>query len=663
MKARYFKLNRFLLALSVALGLASSTALADDPTQAKPDDLSSLDLKSLLDMKVITASKFSEKLSDAPGIISVVTQDELVRFGGVTLREVLERVPGLMGTSAYFTDRSIVAIRGDQTKINGGHILFLINGRPIREILEGGIVSDLLESFPVNALEKIEVVKGPGSVLYGSNAFSGVVNLITKKADTNDLVVSAFGGERGGKGGSGQVMFKRGDLDIFGAAQFHEKPDWTTSYRYHDPLNGDPFAGPALQDVTIHDRSSGSYLGVNYKGLSFMSAFTEWHTPSFVRGNVGTDRWRRGFADLGYSRKVSNHWDTSFNLTYSRTMFSNPGYPDIGRDSHEVVAEWSNAVTLTGRDQLIFGALFNHIQGSETYYGLGFPIPISGGDPSTEATYAQLDHKLLSTVHLVGGLQYNKIDNVRGAILPRAGVIWNPSARTTVKALYSKAFRAPSINETTLNHPGLEGTPGLLPEKVGTLDIGLTYQGNKFQAGVNYFYSNQTDSITIDASRARWKYVNLGEATFQGVELDGKYYLNKSLFFTGSMLYQTNHDGVGNQNITPIANLGGKAGVSYKSGGLIASVFGTTQGAISGYTNTVNPQPAAFALLNSHLRYDISRFLGRRDKEGIALFVHGDNLTNQPVWLPDWGSGSGDTIPAMRGRTVYFGVELALKRE
>src|SRR6185295_16486188 len=115
--------------------------------------LDHLDLESLFNLKVTTASKFLQNLSDAPGVLSIVSKDELRRFGGTTLREVLERVPGLAGTTAYFTDRSLVAARGDQTKINGGHILYLVNGRPTREILEGGIVSDLLESFPINALE------------------------------------------------------------------------------------------------------------------------------------------------------------------------------------------------------------------------------------------------------------------------------------------------------------------------------------------------------------------------------------------------------------------------------------------------------------------------------------------------------------------------------
>ena len=106
-------------------------------------------------------------------------------------------MPGLTVSSQYFTDRSLIAARGDQTGTTGGHILFLINGRPTREVMEGGIISDLLESFPVAALDHIEIIEGPGSVLYGSNAFAAVINLITLKAVKNEGSAEALGGAGG----------------------------------------------------------------------------------------------------------------------------------------------------------------------------------------------------------------------------------------------------------------------------------------------------------------------------------------------------------------------------------------------------------------------------------------------------------------------------------
>lgn len=191
------KLNRQFLTNSVfALWIAAAPLRAGqrgpEPSPEPPEstDLTGLDLTQLSDLKVTTASKFSETVSEAPGMISVVSQDEIRRFGAMTVREILERVPGLTGTTAYFTDRSLIAARGDQTKIDGGHLLILINGRPTREILEGGIVSDLLESFPVAAPERIEVIKGPGSVLYGSNAYSAVINLITSHWVNDDIRLS-----------------------------------------------------------------------------------------------------------------------------------------------------------------------------------------------------------------------------------------------------------------------------------------------------------------------------------------------------------------------------------------------------------------------------------------------------------------------------------------
>jgi outer membrane receptor protein involved in Fe transport len=355
----------------------------------------------------------------------------------------------------------------------------------------------------------------------------------------------------------------------------------------------------------------------------------------------------------------------SFNATYTRNTFDNFGYPSIGRDSQELLLEWTNSITLSNRDRLTVGALFNHVEGQETYFGIDPPIQISDGSRPGGAFYAQWDHQLTGTVKLVGGFQVNKIDDIGLNVVPRIGVIWNPTSHFGVKALYGGAFRAPSINETMLNHPGLQGNPNLKPEKVGTLDLSVSYQANRFQGALTYFHSRQTDSIVVDTTPLRWKYENLGEATFQGFELEGNYYLRKSFFLTGSVSYQANHDGNGISNITPIPNVGVKGGLSYRAeNGLTLSLFDNYQGVLRGFTAaTVNPGLSAYHMLSSNIRYDLSRFLGSKDKGGVALFAHAENLANYQVWLPDWGNNSGDTMPVNRGRTVYFGVEFSLGRE
>ena len=204
-------LNRLIMAIAATLLLTVTSGFSQQPTKdgkaqdPNAADAFSMDIDSLANTKVITASKFSENLSEAPSVMTVVSQDELKRFGGMTLGEILDRVAGLNLTSNPLTDRSVISIDGQQTRGDGGHVLFLINGRPIREVMEGGISTDLLESFPVNVLERIEVVKGPGSVLYGSDAVAGVINLVTKKASGDSVGFRSAGSAGGAVANSRQI--------------------------------------------------------------------------------------------------------------------------------------------------------------------------------------------------------------------------------------------------------------------------------------------------------------------------------------------------------------------------------------------------------------------------------------------------------------------------
>jgi outer membrane receptor for ferrienterochelin and colicins len=660
--------KRLVLVVSIVCGvcLVPMAASAQSPsrcsTGGQVSDLSTLDLEALLNTRIITASRFSEQESDAPGVISVVSRDEMRRFGGTTLRDVLERVPGLAGTTAYFTDRNMVAARGDQTKIDGGHILLLINGRPTREILEGGVISDVLESFPIDALDHIEVVRGPGSVLYGSNAFSAVVNLITKDVQDRGFAVSGAGGGGGAFATSGTASVTCGDVRVLASAQIHDRREWPTAFRIPLSLVGDPLAPPVPveQQVTINDRGTGAFFDVGYKGFSVMTSLSGFETSSFVRGSVSDNDWGRVFTDVGYAFRPRPGWNSSVNLTFTRTTLDVPGFPYIDRRAHETILEWTNSLKLRDRTQVSFGLLGNRIEGREVYEGIQPAITISEGSRRGAALYGQIAQYLGPRVSVVGGLQANKIGALALDVVPRSGVVLHVGSRVHVKALYSKAFRAPSINETRLNHPGLVGHPDNRPEKVGTFDLEWSYHGRRLQGSVGYFVSRHTDSIIVDTSGPRWLYRNLGEAMFKGGEGSAKYYVHPRVLVLGSMMYQTSRDGQGRTHVTPVSNLSAKAGISYQSNVLTASLFDSYQGDLDGFAGTVtptaNPNTSAYHLLSTRIRVDVSKLT--RASRGLALFVQGDNLTNKEVWHPDWGGNSGDTLPAYRGRSVLFGVEV-----
>jgi len=619
----------------------------------------SMDLDTLLNTKVTTASKFAENLSDAPSDISVVSKDELRRFGGITLLEILERVAGLSGSSAFFADRSIIAARGDQTRTDSGHVLILINGRPVREVIEGGVSTDILESFPVNLLERIEVIKGPGSALYGSDAYSGVINLITQTPEGTDFHASTSGGGAGQAEGSEEFHFERGGLQIVEGGQYHQMPLWDTVFQsFHVPSNL-----AYSQNATLRDDGEGAYLGVNYQGLSFMSSYTGVEEASFVRGIVGDVRTKRGFGDLGYSLRAMPKWEMTFNLTYTRTVLDAPAYPKAYRDGTEADLEWTNFVTFSATDRLTFGAVINHIQGTEMYYGVQPALMVENGKRWGSGFYVEQEHRLRDDLKLVGGLQANKIGSLALNVVPRAGILWNPASHLTMKALYGGAFRAPSLDETGLNHPGLKGNPDLVPETVGTLDLIMSYQSNRVLTSVDYFHSKENHLIFENGSTLPAVYYNLAApAMFQGIDSEVKCYFRRDWFLMGSVLYQANHDSA-ISNLSAIPSLGAKAGVSYTAkNGVDISLFDAYEGHIDGYAASVNPRPDAFHSVSVHARYDLTKHWLKNSAQGVALFLHGNDLLNNQVWLPALGTNSPNTIPVVRGRTLYFGIEVWQKQ-
>jgi outer membrane receptor for ferrienterochelin and colicins len=637
------------------------------------EELITMSLEDLLNMEVITVSKSAEKLSDAPGVISVITKQEMVMFGGTTLKDVLERVPSLIGSTVYMTDRSTIAPRGDQVLASSSHVLVLINGRPVRESLEGGIKSEIYESFPINIIEQIEVIRGPGSVLYGSNAFSAVINLITEQAKENSATVSGLTGVDGEYGSSGKVLLTAGDFSVTAGGKYLKKADWETNFKYQNYIIPDLDTTITVH-TTIPNEGMGLYLDMNYKKLRFMGTYTYWKNAYFIAdyGTVipmptyGSNNWKKGFMNLGYSYRVNEQWNMDFNVTYTRSTFKTFSWPNTNRDSYELVAEWTNFYNPTEQLSIVFGGLYNYFDGEE--WG---PAPTGETFYYTDAnrfsigTYTQLNYKLVQNLNVIGGFQANKVEDIDLDVVPRAGIIWYPVEQINVKALYSQAFRAPSINELTINFPEMRGNSNLVPEKVSTVDLGVNYQKERMHLGVNLFYSKQKDVIfqnrdtTITPYPMYW---NGAEVEFMGFEFEGKYYISRDLFLTGSVLYQTNEDKDGEENVTPIANLGFKAGIGYVSPkGLTASIFNIYQGDLDEkYDTQVNPSPGTYNLMNVYCKYNLNRLFNLSSVKELALFLQVDNLLDEEIWLPDWGLILGKSMPVNQGRAIYMGLNVAL---
>ncbi len=163
--------------------LSFTPAFAQTNSQDKTtEELFDMSLEDLLNMSVTTASKTEKKISEAPAIVSTITENEIKNMGAVNLQDILRTVAGFDAVWDY-TDlhvgvRSIFAAAGSSNKVK-----FMINGHSLG-IVYNGDPYYYLSNIPINMIKKVEIIRGPGSALYGANAFAGVVNIITKDGDT-----------------------------------------------------------------------------------------------------------------------------------------------------------------------------------------------------------------------------------------------------------------------------------------------------------------------------------------------------------------------------------------------------------------------------------------------------------------------------------------------
>ena len=182
---------RMAFACSIVAG-APLAAVAQGQN-ATPNDLATLSLEDLLRIQVTTASKKSESLFDAPAIMVVLTESDLQSYGGRSLVEVIDRTTSVFFMGNQENLQGALTMRGDATLGSNNHILVLVNGRPIQESTHGGMIHPFLRSFPLASVKQIEIIRGPGSVLYGTNAYVGVINVITKDWDSDGVAGVSYG--------------------------------------------------------------------------------------------------------------------------------------------------------------------------------------------------------------------------------------------------------------------------------------------------------------------------------------------------------------------------------------------------------------------------------------------------------------------------------------
>ncbi len=522
-------------------GLAVLALLIAAPALAQPADTLEVDsafddLADLLGEEVETAATYSQKASQAAASVSVVTSDEIERAGYRTVAEALGQVRGF----TLSDDRNYVyaGVRGlSRPSDYNNRIAILVDGVPVRDGLSGSAPIGYSLGVPMAAIERIEVVRGPGSALYGAGAMFAVVNVITKDVRTLEGAYGVVG--------TGQYGSLHGE-----AVAAASLPGGVTASVAAYGLDSD---GPDLYfpELDAPETADGRASGLDWErvrgGFATVQAGASQVTLRYGERDKGipTGAFETAFPLEAWTRdrRASATLRTEAELSPRVTVSGLAGlnhyyyfgeYPyDDGDGPYDSFDDsFSTAVDARARVQwdpspahrVVAGAdLTREVQSRYRLYDES-EIYLDAESPFTSAgLYAQTESQLAPTLAVTVGA---RADRVRGdaAVSPRGAVVYAPDDRTTLKLVAGTAFRAPSAYELTYEDvfTGQVANPRLSPERVATAEaIVIREVGPGLRVEAAAFATNVADLIDTveDPETQALRLDNVGRAQTRGVEV------------------------------------------------------------------------------------------------------------------------------------------------
>lgn len=544
----------------MALLFAEQCAFAVGPV-AMADPFSYLQEEVLVEAAV----KHPQRASDAPASTAVISAEEIETHGYRTLAEALQSVPGVFVTN----DRnySYLWFRGfGRPGDYNGRVLVLINGHRINENIYGGAYLGNDFTVPMEAVDHIEVVKGPSSSLYGDSAFFGVVNVVTKSPDKAPKIQAVT---RGGSYGSVKQFVGISpkkllyDSHAYVAGSYHYSQGQRDLY-YHeyDSVNG------GIAHLSDGEKDY-NFFGTWRSGNLVLEGNSNSRTKTIPTGSYGT-RYNdssakstdaRYFLETRWSGEVINDLNLNVRGYYDWYDFKQdypfdpvpPSTEGIHNQDFAVASWFGEEVRLRwtryGADNaLTVGQeVEKNIEIQQTNRNLNPNASIldSRGNPHRWAFYLQQELKPVRGVSLTLGGRADRYETFGYSYNPRAAAVMNLWDGGTAKVLYGSAFRAPTPFETDYSAPlQSKGNANLRPERIRTGEISVEQQiRDGLWTSLGVYASRVSDLISqrTDPTDGLIQYVNGPSVQANGLEWSGRVRLTKDLSTRLGYVLQKTH--------------------------------------------------------------------------------------------------------------------------
>lgn len=508
-----------------------------------------------LDDVIITATRSEISTAEAPGSVTVISRKEIKEKGAKNILDVVRGTPGISLQGIGTGGRKTITLRGMESR----HTLILIDGKriPSSNDVIGPNTDYQYDWIPTENIERVEVVRGPMSVLYGADALGGVINVITRKPSgklQGNIKATAYWADGDSKDdGDGHDL----DFNLSGNAndslQFNIGAQQAKRSSVESILKTDESAieGRKKQQLTI--------------GLDWQPAERHNIELDFIQGKE--DRW--------YDTRTRKKQLYQSQYRLDRDQLSLGWKGSLGevdaslrayQSSIDISNKATNGVRATSPQKLKATTIEGNISfpiGQKQFITTGFEqrkeelknSRLKTGEDNVvlKSLYVQDEIDLTENLLFTLGARLDDHDIFGQETSPRASIVWNATENWILKGSYGHGFRAPNIKQSssdyvfTFGPNKISGNSDLKPETNDTIELGANYSTSKYSVDVAIFDNKVKDLIELTGPTSNRIYQNISKARLKGLEVSNKVYLSKQLTLKTSYQYLDSKDGDGNR--------------------------------------------------------------------------------------------------------------------